>query len=47
MGITKVKKEDKKMKVLIWPVTPITTHHKKAKSIEGDESEGFSLNLEI
>ena len=35
------------MKVLIWPVTSITTHHKKAKSIVSDELERMGIGHKI
>ena len=40
-GIIKLEKwASSKMKVLIWTITSITTHHKKVKSIGGDECYG-------
>ncbi len=35
------------MKVLLLSVTAVTTHHKKAERIGGDESEGFSISPKI
>ena len=35
------------MKVLILSVTSVTTHHKKAESIDSDELQGFGLGGKI
>ena len=35
------------MKVLILSVTPITTRHKKAKTIAGDELQPMGINPQI